>query len=113
MIRDVRVHRADDADVVDALADLGEDLADFDAGLAVLLELERRLEEPAGLAFGLEARRRAASRRGTSRVRAWDRTYRPAIGPPFMNRWMTCLAFGGKCGTFGASGFELTASARA
>src|SRR5688572_9632174 len=30
-----------------------------------------------------------------SNVSTWD-------GPPFMNRWMTCLAFGAKCGGFGA-----------
>src|SRR6185369_12259970 len=33
--------------------------------------------------------------------------------PPFMNRWMTCLAFGGKCATFGASGFVLAAEGAA
>src|SRR3569623_994528 len=26
-------------------------------------------------------------------------------GPPFMNRWITALARGGKCGALGASGF--------
>src|SRR5438093_918068 len=32
-----------------------------------------------------------------SNVSTWE-------GPPFMNRWITRLAFAGKCGDFGASG---------
>src|SRR5262245_6101827 len=27
-------------------------------------------------------------------------------GPPFMNRWTTCLTLEGKCGAFGASGSD-------
>ena len=54
VIRHVGLHRSDDANVVDALADIGEDLADLDAALAVLLEFERRAEGRAGLALGPE-----------------------------------------------------------
>ncbi len=49
-----RVHRADDADVVDDGAHLGKKLAEFDAGLAVFGELEGTGEEAAGLALGAE-----------------------------------------------------------
>ncbi len=50
----VGVHRANDADVIDALGHLGVQLADLDAALAVLLGLERRGHQladpgPAGL----------------------------------------------------------------
>ncbi len=54
MKRQVGVHRVDDADVIDALAELRKNLADFDAAFAELLELERRLHQGAGLTFGLE-----------------------------------------------------------
>ncbi len=60
MIRDVRVDRANEADVVGAGADVREQLAHFDAALAVLLERERRLQQRAGLALG---RHRAARQR--------------------------------------------------
>src|SRR5947208_4983052 len=40
-----------------------------------------------------------------SNVSTWD-------GPPFMNRWMTCLARGLKCGGFGASGLVPAAKSR-
>ena len=49
----VGVHRADDAMSSMLSADVGEQLADLDAALAVLLELERRAEGRAGLAFGV------------------------------------------------------------
>ena len=48
----VRVHAAEDADIVDALADFGEEFGHFDAGLPVLLELEGRPEEGRALAAG-------------------------------------------------------------
>ena len=54
VVGDFGVDGADDADVVDALADVGEELADFDAALAVALELEGRLHEGAGLALVAE-----------------------------------------------------------
>ena len=40
--RDVRVQRADDRDVVDALADVRKKIAHFDAGLSFFLKLELR-----------------------------------------------------------------------
>jgi hypothetical protein len=52
VIRDVGVHRADDADVVGAGAHVREELAHFEATLAVAREAERRLHQRAGLAFG-------------------------------------------------------------
>ena len=91
-------------------ADVREELADLDAALAVLLELERRREGGAGLAFGAQVGRRQRlagvllARAGLgSKVSTCD-------GPPFMNRWMTRLALAGKCGFFGASGLRLVAA---
>ena len=52
VVRNVGVHRTDEADVVRAFADVREQLADLDAGLAVLLEREGRAHQRAGLAFG-------------------------------------------------------------
>src|SRR5262249_28528196 len=40
--RDIGVHRANDCQVVDQLAELWKDLTDFNSGIALLLELERR-----------------------------------------------------------------------
>ncbi len=54
MIRDVRVHRVDDADVVCHGADVGEQLADLDSRLAVVLELEGRPHERPRLALRLD-----------------------------------------------------------
>ena len=42
--------------VVDALADVREDVADLDAALPVVLELEGRSERGAGGAFGFQVR---------------------------------------------------------
>ena len=42
MCGDVGPHGADDAHVVDAVAEVGEDFTHFDAGLTHLFELERR-----------------------------------------------------------------------
>ncbi len=57
MVGHVGVHRADDAHVVDVpLGRAGEELADLDAALAVLLERERRAQGRAGLALGAEGR---------------------------------------------------------
>src|SRR5205085_12246697 len=47
--------RSDHAKVVGALPDVGENVADFDAALAVLLETEGAGQGAAGLALGLEA----------------------------------------------------------
>ena len=47
MVDVVGDHRADDADVVDAGGNLRKQFADLDAALAVLLELERRLQQVA------------------------------------------------------------------
>ena len=54
MIGDIGVHGADDAEVVGAGGDVGEDVGDFEAALAVALELVWRPHEGAGLAFGAE-----------------------------------------------------------
>ena len=62
MVRHVGVHRPDHADVVDALGRLREQLADLDAALAVLLELERRGERRAGLPLGRQVRRQRLAR---------------------------------------------------
>jgi len=51
------VHRADDRNVVDALADVRENVAHLDAALPVFLELVRRLESRAGLALRPELER--------------------------------------------------------
>jgi hypothetical protein len=54
VIRHVRVHRADDRDVINAPGDVGEQIADFDAALAVIFKLEWRLKRRAGAALGFE-----------------------------------------------------------
>ena len=81
-----------------------EELADFDAALAVLAELERR---------GRARRRSGARWAECRRAAAWP-AYLSSIGlgsnvstcdgPPFMKRWMTRLALAGKCGAWGRSG---------
>ena len=98
VVRHVGVHRADDADVVDATRRrAAKMLADFDAALAVLLELERRGKRGAGLALG----RQVADRQRLAGVlveRGLGSNVSTCDGPPFMNRWMTRLALAGKCG---------------
>ena len=54
MVRDVGVHGANDADVVNRVTQLGENLADLDAALATTAEGERRAEQIAGLSLGLQ-----------------------------------------------------------
>ena len=54
MVRDVRVHRADHRNVVNALGRVRENLADRDAALPVALELVRTRERRAGLALRAE-----------------------------------------------------------
>ena len=82
---------------------VGEELAHLDAALAVLPEREGRAQGRAGLALGAEVRPGSglpwyfASIGLGSNVSTCD-------GPPFMNRWTTCLAFPGKWGAFGAIG---------
>jgi len=58
----VGVHRADDADVVNAAGDVRKQLADFDAALAVFLGFERRRKRRSRLAFSgaMNARQRLA-----------------------------------------------------
>ena len=53
-----RVHRPDDADVVDRRRDVGQQSADVNAAAAVLLELERRGQQAAGGALGAQIDRR-------------------------------------------------------
>jgi len=50
----VGVHGTDHADVVDALADIGEYLAELDAALSEFLELKWGLQQVAGFALGLQ-----------------------------------------------------------
>jgi hypothetical protein len=57
MIGDVGVHRANHADVVDAVPHVREDLADFDPALAPLPKRERRLERGARATLGLQVQR--------------------------------------------------------
>ena len=94
-------------------ADVREQLADLDAALAVLGELERRRQQAAALgAFGRRPAPRARwplyfSRAGLgSKVSTCD-------GPPFMNRKMTRLAFGANIGGLGASGLSAALAAGA
>ncbi len=60
VIRHVGVHRADDADVVDALRGLRENLAHFDPALPVFFEVVRRLVSRAGFPLGLQMLQRDA-----------------------------------------------------
>ncbi len=57
MVRHVRVHRTDDAQVVCAFGHVREQLADLQPALSVPGKLERRGKGGAGLAFGLEFQR--------------------------------------------------------
>ena len=104
MIGHVGVHRADDAQVVDVLLGrAGEQLAHLDAALAVFLNLKG---EPRAAPV-LRSVRRFGPGRGLpwyfasiglgSKVSTCD-------GPPFMNRWTTCLALPGNWGDLGAIG---------
>lgn len=54
VVGDLSEYGADDTDVVDALADVGKELADFDAALAVLFEFEGGLHERASFALVAE-----------------------------------------------------------
>ena len=54
MIGHVGVHRADHGNVINARSDMREEVADFDAALAVLLEFERARKCSPGLALGCE-----------------------------------------------------------
>ena len=100
------VDRVDDAEVVHARGHVREQLADPEAALAVLPELPRASRA------ACRSRRtgRGAWRTGTAcRRRAWSSGLESNVstcdGPPFMNRKITRLARGGKCGGLGASGF--------
>ena len=104
MIGDVGHHRPDHAEVVGALADVLEDLADLQPAPAVLLERDTATCRPCP---------------SSARSAGWigeDLAVLPgqlglgvegvdlADGPPFMNRWITRFAFGAKWGALGASG---------
>ena len=54
MVGHLDFHRADDGDVVDALADFWEERADFDATLAVAFELEWGGKGCTSFAFGAQ-----------------------------------------------------------
>ena len=56
------VHRADDRNVVGMGRGLGEDFADLQAALSVLLELERRGERRTGFPLGRQVDRRRLTR---------------------------------------------------
>src|SRR5690348_4232773 len=51
MVRDIGVHRPNEADIIRALADLREQFADIHSALAVFLEREWRAHQCACLAF--------------------------------------------------------------
>ena len=96
MVRDVRVHRADQRDVVNALGRVRENLADRDAALPVALELVRTRERRAGLALGAQVFHRQQlagvfleGRLGVERVDM----RRAAVE----KIWITRLALGRKC----------------
>ena len=54
MVRDLRVHRANHAYIVDRVSQFGEDFTDLDAALAAAAEGEGRAEQIAGLALTLQ-----------------------------------------------------------
>ena len=54
MVRHIGVHRANDGNVVNTPADMGKNLADFDAALAVSFEFVRRGKRRAGFPFGFQ-----------------------------------------------------------
>ena len=94
--------RLDERDVVDVLGDVRVHLADPRPALAVLLELERRLHQRAGVAVEDVDRRSSCRAFLSSSGLGSNRS--TALGPPSMNSQMTDLAFAAKCGGFGASG---------
>jgi hypothetical protein len=57
VIRQIRAHRTNDAQIVYVLGDIGVEFADFDAALSVLLKLVWRAKADAGFTFGLEMNR--------------------------------------------------------
>ena len=54
MVRHVCLHGPDDGDVVDALADVAENLTDLDAALTVALEREGGPHHGTGSCFGYQ-----------------------------------------------------------
>ena len=88
----------DEADVVDVPGDVREQLADFDAALAVLAELPGRLQQVAGLGE-LHARLGERQRLAVvARSSGLESNVSTCDGPPFMNRKITRFARGAKCG---------------
>ena len=90
------------------LADIREDLADLDAALAELAELERRgnaapVRRSVFSVIGIGFPANLASDGFGSKVSTCD-------APPFMNRCRTRLALAGSGGFFGASGFDGSAA---
>ena len=108
MIGDVGHHRADHGDVVDVFGHVRKQFADFDAALAVFLELERRGKRGPGLALGQQvAARQLPARVFRQRRLGIERIdlRRPAVG----NKWMTRFARGA-WGGLRASGFSDSAA---
>ena len=62
MVRHIGMHRANHGNVVDRFCRVTENIADFNSALPILVELERRCEGGAGLAF---RRKRTAGKRLT------------------------------------------------
>ena len=111
-----RPHRADDGDVVDAVADVRPPVADLDAALAVLLEADLQRDRAccaAGRCASLTTTTRrfcfsfsgfCASLNGVSAIVLPAYLFSAGLGsklsmwltPPIMNSQMTLLAFGGK-----------------
>ena len=100
MVRHVRVHRADDRNVVDALSDMLEELAHFDPALAIFLEFERRRKGRAGFPFRPEIlhRQRFSSKSG----QCWLRIERINVGRPAIGKDVDdMLGLGRKVRLFG------------
>jgi hypothetical protein len=103
VVRHVGVHRTNHRDLVDALRDVREQLADFDPALAVFLNLNGDgyaapvLRSVRRFSIGRFLPAYLASEGFGSNVSTCD-------GPPLQKMWMTCFALAGKCGCFGARG---------
>ena len=105
VIGHVGVHRADDAEVVDVLLGRArEQLADLDAALARTSGTRTASPAPRRSCARCGGWGPAGSCRGTCASIGLGSKVSTCDGPPFMNRWTTCLALPGKCGGFGASG---------
>ena len=74
---------------------MAEELADLDAALAVLVELERRGKGGAGFALGRQVPPGSSLPAYLSSI-GLGSNVSTCDGPPFMKRWMTPLGLGGE-----------------